>query len=62
MTEQFNIDGMGCDHCIDSVKEALTLDGVTINEVKLGFASVESTVPRDKLIQLITAAGYTVTN
>ena len=36
------IDGMGCEHCIKSVREALEgVNGVKVLDVKIGSAEVE---------------------
>ena len=37
MRKVLKIDGMGCEHCVKSVKEALsTLEGLSLLEVKIG--------------------------
>ena len=42
MKKVIKIEGMGCDHCIKSVREALTtIDEIKVIEVKLGEATVE---------------------
>jgi copper chaperone CopZ len=60
----FAIDGMGCKHCISSVKDALAaLPGVKVKKVKLGSAVVKTeSVPREAIIDAIKKAGYEVTD
>ena len=42
MKKILKIDGMGCEHCIKSVREALQeIEGLEILEVKIGEATVE---------------------
>ena len=55
------IDGMGCEHCIKSVREALQeIEGLEILEVKIGEATVE--IKNEELIEVIKErlddAGY----
>ncbi|WP_427169584.1 heavy-metal-associated domain-containing protein [Fusobacterium nucleatum] len=43
MKLNLKIDGMGCEHCIKSVKEALeTVKGIKILDVKIGSAEIET--------------------
>ena len=43
MKVNLKIDGMGCEHCIKSVREALEgISGVTVIDVKIGSAEVEA--------------------
>ena len=43
MKLELKIDGMGCEHCIKSVKEALeTVKGIKILDVKIGSAEIEA--------------------
>ena len=63
MEKRIKIDGMGCEHCIKSVKEALSgLGDVQILEVTLGEARVE--IPEDynmqKIIDVLDDAWYDV--
>lgn len=52
-TQIVNIKGMTCGHCVMSVKKELSkIDGLTINNVKIGLAEVvvdESKVTDQKL-------------
>lgn len=42
MKLNLKIDGMGCEHCIKSVKEVFeSIEGVKILEVKIGSAEIE---------------------
>ncbi len=58
------IDGMSCQHCVMSVKQAVeALDGVTSVDVTVGKAVVthdESKVNKDALGRAVQKAGYTV--
>ena len=43
MKLNLKIDGMGCEHCIKSVREALEeISGVKVIDVKIGSAEVEA--------------------
>ena len=43
MKLNLKIDGMGCEHCIKSVREALEgVNGVKVLDVKIGSAEIES--------------------
>ena len=43
MKLNLKIDGMGCEHCIKSVREALEgINGVKVLDVKIGLAEVEA--------------------
>ena len=61
MTLNLKIDGMGCEHCIKSVREALEgVNGVKVLDVKIGSAEVE--VENDSVLNEIKEklddAGY----
>lgn len=63
MKKVIKIEGMGCDHCIVSVKEALSkIEGLEILEVKIGEATVE--IKEEKIMNEIKEnledAGYEV--
>jgi copper chaperone CopZ len=60
---ELEIEGMGCDHCVRAVDEALRgIDGVTSADVEIGRAVVEarSSVTRDALAEAVRDAGYDV--
>ena len=43
MKLNLKIDGMGCEHCIKSVREALEgVNGIKVLDVKIGSAEVEA--------------------
>ena len=43
MKLNLNIDGMGCEHCIKSVREAREeIKGIKVLDVKIGSAEVEA--------------------
>ena len=61
MKLNLKIDGMGCEHCIKSVREALKgVNGVKVLDVKIGSAEVE--VENDSVLNEIKEklddAGY----
>ena len=61
MKLNLKIDGMGCEHCIKSVREALEgTNGVKVLDVKIGSAEVE--VENDSVLNEIKEklddAGY----
>ena len=61
MKLNLKIDGMGCEHCIKSVKEALeTVKGIKILDVKIGSAEVEAENDSilNKIREKLDDAGY----
>ncbi len=63
MSMILNVEGMKCQHCVDSVKKAVgALDGVNDVEVDLeaGKVTVEGGADADAVKAAITEAGYTV--
>lgn len=65
MKKVIKIDGMGCDHCIKSVREALgNIEGLKILEVKLGEATVDLADENlmKKIAEELDEAGYDVVN
>ena len=61
MKLNLKIDGMGCEHCIKSVREALEgVNGVKVLDVKIGSAEVE--VENDSVLndikEKLDDAGY----
>lgn len=63
MKLNLKIDGMGCEHCIKSVREALEgINGVKVIDVKIGSAEVEAEAENDSVLNEIREklddAGY----
>lgn len=58
------IRGMSCGHCVSAVSRALkTLDGVTVDQVKIGAATLEydpSRVTPDAISAAVADQGYAV--
>ena len=55
------IDGMHCGACVRRVSQALATEGLTVKEVRLGAARVESAQdppPVDRALAVIQKAGY----
>ncbi|WP_262177282.1 CopZ family metallochaperone [Haloarcula laminariae] len=62
MTTKLTVDGMSCEHCEQSVEEALSgVEGVTAVAVDLegGAATVEGDADEDALVAAVDEAGYT---
>ena len=57
-----HIDGMHCGSCVRRVTQALAMvEGVTVNEVRVGEAKFTSTLepaPLDSAIAAVTQAGF----
>ena len=69
MKRKVKIDGMTCQHCVDTVKKAIeAIDGVELCNVRIGRASIETCLmgPEQALelehsiINNINKAGYTI--
>ena len=63
MKLNLKIDGMGCEHCIKSVRETLEgISGVKVIDVKIGSAEVEAEAENDSVLNEIREklddAGY----
>lgn len=61
MKLNLKIDGMGCEHCIKSVKEALEeIKGIKVLDVKIGSAEVETENDNvlNKIREKLDDAGY----
>jgi copper chaperone len=58
------IDGMSCQHCVASVKQAVDgIEGVSSSDVTVGAAKVvydEVTTSRDSIVNAVKNAGYSV--
>jgi len=65
-TQEFNIEGMSCNHCVMAVRKELSkLENVKIEDVKIGSAKVqydEAKVDEKALTAAIEEAGYKVIN
>jgi copper chaperone len=58
-THELKIDGMSCQHCVKSVREALlAVPGVTRADVEIGHAKVEGEVDKAKLVAALSAIDY----
>lgn len=66
MRQNISIEGMGCDHCVATVRAALEkADGVTVEHVEIGTARVEIESGRVSDAQIdaaIREAGYEPTS
>ena len=58
--ERVKIAGMGCNHCVNAVREALAELGVDIHQVEIGYAEVSYDPELDskRIDAAITEAGY----
>lgn len=63
-TLNLTIEGMTCGHCVMGVKKELSkIEGLTIDSVEIGKASVtidESKVTENTLVHAVDEAGYKV--
>ena len=60
-TETLRIDGMHCEHCVQSVREALEgVDSADVERVEIGEAVVRTGGDRAALERAVEDAGYTV--
>ncbi len=60
-THELRIEGMSCQHCVKSVREALLrVPGVTSAAVEVGHAKVETgpEVTKTALVAVLTAIDY----
>lgn len=63
MKKVIKIDGMGCQHCVNSVKKTLEeLSGIEVLEVKIGEATIEvaEDYDMDAIAEALDEAGYEV--
>lgn len=61
MSQQITVDGMSCDHCEQTVEEALeALDGVTAAtaDQESGSATIEGSADPEALVSAVEDAGY----
>lgn len=66
-TQTFNVSGMTCGHCVNSVTEEVSeIKGVksVVVDLENGLVTVESDVDldRDLVVAAVAEAGYTVTS
>ena len=63
--ETIHIEGMSCNHCVQSVKNALAAqEGVVVEAVEIGAATVQydaAKVQRVALVEAIEDIGFEVT-
>lgn len=57
---RLEIDGMGCAHCVRSVKNALEEARAQVNDVKIGSADVLYDGDAEDLRAAVSEAGYEV--
>lgn len=65
MTQTITVKGMSCEHCEQTVEEALeTIDGVTsvTADHDAEIATVEGTADSDRLTNAVAEAGYEATD
>lgn len=63
MIKEIKIDGMGCNHCIESVKKSLnSLENLKVVNVELGKATIEIEENYDfsSIIEVLDEAGFEV--
>lgn len=65
-TQELQIEGMSCGHCVMSLKKQLSkIDGLEVNDVTIGKASVqfdETRVSPELLKNAIETAGFQLVN
>lgn len=62
-TEVLQIEGMSCDHCVTSVREALQgVSGAAVESVEIGRAEVNAApgTSREQLVEAVEAVGFDV--
>lgn len=64
MKKTIQIEGMSCQHCVHAVAQALAgVEGITVDQVEIGSATVEMTTGIDDLSRIkraIEDEGYVV--
>lgn len=62
MTEEIEIQGMGCDHCVSAVRQALAgVEGVEVEDVRIGKARIRldrDVASAEAVDDAIREAGY----
>lgn len=59
--QRFNVQGMTCGHCVKSVTDAIKRDDPTADvkvELAGGVVQVESSLPAERVVELIREEGY----
>ncbi len=62
-TEVLQIEGMSCNHCVTSVRDALQhVSGAAVESVEIGRAEVNAApgTTRQQLVEAVEAAGFDV--
>lgn len=62
-TEVLQIEGMSCDHCVKSVREALQgVSGAAVQSVEIGRAEIDAApgTSREALVEAVEAVGFDV--
>ena len=59
---EFQIQGMGCAHCVKSVTEALTAIGAAVEHCEIGSARIAFDGSREVAVEAIEDRGFTVTS
>ena len=57
---QIEIEGMGCDHCIQAVSSAFLALGAELHEVKIGSADISFAGDQSALHSAVEDAGFEV--
>ncbi len=64
--EHLDIEGMGCNHCVDAVRTALTnIPSVSVTDVAIGHADVTfdpEEASREDLVSAVEKAGFSVSS
>lgn len=59
----FNVQGMTCGHCVRAVTQAIQGEDSAADvqvDLQKGQVRVQSTLPAQRIVELITEEGYTV--
>ncbi|HED06931.1 MAG TPA: copper chaperone [Ignavibacteria bacterium] len=63
--EQFEIEGMTCEHCVKSVQKELSKLDIKVKGVKVGSADIKydaTKVSKEQIAAAINEAGYKLVN
>lgn len=61
--QNFNINGMSCQHCVDAVEKELDKLKLKSHSVEIGFAEIEyeeTIVEESEIVSAIEEAGYEI--